>query len=216
PPRPRPSLHRHGRLVGEDHRDAFGGGCSGDGEICLPMGHLEDTDRRQQERTGEVPAEQLDRGVSLGDVTQDAQDDPKSIERGAVGAHRPLETGTSGDVGESLRRHSAPGAFLQLRRIEWDAASPTAQRSDVDVGLALPTDAELAHRPPRSTCTRSPMNNFCMGSQGKKITTLNSTRSPEASKSSQSCSCVPVTSASSTTPCGPTTMSVSWQSMSGQ
>ena len=88
---------------------------------------------------------------------------------------------------------------------------------DADVTPAVPGDrlhdgdlpGDVRPKPQRrSTQIFSPRNSVCVGSHGKKITTLKSTRAPEASNSSQSCSCVPVTSASSTTPCGPMTMSV--------
>ena len=39
----------------------------------------------------------------------------------------------------------------------------------------------LTAHSPSDTCTRSPPNSLCTGSQGKKMTTRNSTRSPDAS-----------------------------------
>src|SRR6266480_2792483 len=55
-----------------------------------------------------------------------------------------------------------------------------------------------------NTC--SPLNFLARESHGKKITTRNSTLPPVASCESQRPFCVPVTLASSQTPCGPMTM----------
>jgi hypothetical protein len=99
------------------------------------MGHLQHSDRRQQERSGKAPAEELDRRVARGNVVQDARDDPQAIESVSVGAHRPLETGAAGDVGERLRTHSLACTFLKTRWIDRNAAPRAAHCSEVDIRL---------------------------------------------------------------------------------
>src|SRR5204863_3717453 len=63
--------------------------------------------------------------------------------------------------------------------------------------------------------TRSPLNFRALESHGKKITTRNSTSVPDGACDSHFALCVPVTFASSHTPCGPIT--ICWRSnwMSG-
>src|SRR5919108_6417065 len=66
-----------------------------------------------------------------------------------------------------------------------------------------------------STWTFSPLKRCRSASQGKKITTRHVSRSPVGALPSHSDSNVPVTRASSHTPCGPMTMSVRSKWMSG-
>ena len=66
-----------------------------------------------------------------------------------------------------------------------------------------------------SVYTRSPLNRRETGSQGKKMALRQVIVSPVGSFSSHFARCVPVTIASSTTPCGPMTMFCSSKTMSG-
>ena len=116
-------LHRPRRLVREDQRHALGRGRLADGDVGVPVRELEDADRREEERRGSLRPRSVTRHVPLGDVPQDARDDPPPLECGSVGGDRRLAPGPAGDVRVCLARHPAPGGLLQLLGVERDRAA---------------------------------------------------------------------------------------------
>src|SRR5262249_37023385 len=68
---------------------------------------------------------------------------------------------------------------------------------------------------PRSNQIRSPVNRRATGSHGKRIRTSRSTGSPDGGTPAHGPRFVPVSRAASNTPCGPTTISVSANRLSG-
>ena len=68
---------------------------------------------------------------------------------------------------------------------------------------------------PRSNQIRSPRNSRVTGSHGNRISTSRAIGSPDAGTPAHGPRFVPVSRAASKTPCGPTTMSVSSNRLSG-
>jgi hypothetical protein len=66
-------------------------------------------DRHQQGRRGPAAAQQLDAGVTAGDLAQEARHDAPAAEGVAVGADGVLAAGTA-DVDRGVRRQRGPGA----------------------------------------------------------------------------------------------------------
>ena len=76
-------------------------------------------------------------------------------------------------------------------------------------------DARIVRCAPRSNQIRSPRNRSVPGSHGKRMRTSSRTGSPDGGAPAHGPWFVPVSVATSKTPCGPTTISVSANALSG-
>ncbi len=130
-------LHRHRRLVGEDHRHALGRGGAGRRRVGVAVRHLEHADGGEHQRAGDAPPEQLDARVPAGDVAQHARHDPPALERVGVRALGGLVAGSGRDVRERLRGHRALGGLLELVDLDRDARAAPADATEVDRRYAL-------------------------------------------------------------------------------
>ena len=77
------------------------------GQFRLRVEHRLYADRHQQGRRGPAAAQQLDAGVTAGDLAQEARHDAPAAEGVAVGADGVL---AAGGVDVGLRRQRGPGA----------------------------------------------------------------------------------------------------------
>ena len=131
-------LHRHRRLVGEDHRHARGDAAArATARSASSCTSSSAPDRREQQRGGQPSSEQLDRGVAAADVAQHPGDDGPPVERRPVGPLRDLVARAAGHVGVGARVQRLLRPRLQRPHGRRHARGVAVHARPVD--LVLPT-----------------------------------------------------------------------------
>ncbi len=131
-------LHRGAALVGVDVGHAHCGRCPGDVEVAVGVDHLAGADRGEQHRCLQLPPEQLDGEVALGDAVGHPRHDLPPVEGGPVVAHRLPLAGSPGDVRPADLGAGPARSALELLEVRRHGRTPAEHPGAVDLGLPLP------------------------------------------------------------------------------
>ena len=142
PARPVPARRRHllDRPRGgsrEHDRHAQRRGRAGRRQLALRVDDALHADGREQQRRGQVGAEQAHAQVARLDVAQHPRHQPPAPERLQVRAHGVLGPRAAGDVVVGLRRDAGAEALLPRRRSDRQLRGLAAQAGAIDLVLVL-------------------------------------------------------------------------------
>ena len=135
-------LHRAGRLVGEDERDAFGRSGPRHRDVRIAVRHLQHADGAQDEGARQRRSEDVDGRLSGRNVAKHSRDDSPALERGAVLAHRPFGPRAARDVCVALGGHALACCGFEPLDGDGDGRIRPACAPDIDLELPLASDSD--------------------------------------------------------------------------
>ncbi len=107
-------LDRGGGQRADHHRRAGGAGAARRLQLALRVGHAVIGGGGEENRIGQLCAEQLEGGVEAADVAQHARREQQLVERGAVAAQRDLVAGGAGEIVVDHGRQALPGHLFEV------------------------------------------------------------------------------------------------------